>query len=561
MPRTAGAVQLFAASLISLLAAALSAEPQADLAIRNARIWTGDPALPWATALAVQGDSIVFVGTNDGVAEHIGATTEVIDSPPGMVVPGFIDSHVHMLASGFELSSVQLRDAKTPKEFAQRIAAFAATVPEGTWITGGTWDHQNWGGELPHRSWIDEATPATPVMVVRLDGHMVLANSLALRLAGIDADTPAVEGGEIVRDKTGKPTGVLKDNAMNLVMDIIPPPSSLQEDNALRRAMEYLAANGVTTVHDMGYDWNSVPVYRRAHARNQLSVRLHANVPLASWADLEKEIKNTGKGDNWLRLGGLKGFMDGSLGSHTAAFFEPFEDTPDDRGFFLQEPEQMQAWALAADRAGLQLIIHAIGDRANAALLDIFDAVEKINGPADRRARIEHAQHLRKTEIDRIARNKVIPSMQPYHAIDDGRWAESVIGKARSRYTYAFKSLLDAGVPVAFGSDWSVAPASPVLGIYAAATRQTLDGENPGGWVPEEKISVERALLAYTQHGAYAAFEEDIKGSLTTGKLADIVILDQDLTRIAPESIKTAQVLRTIVGGKTVFNRARTGAH
>ncbi len=561
MPKTTRPIHIITALLISLLPAALSAEPKADLAIRNARIWTGDAALPWATALAVQGDSIVFVGTTEGVEAHIGTTTEVIDSPPGLVVPGFIDSHVHLLASGFELSSVQLRDASTPKEFAQRIAAFAAAIPEGTWITGGTWDHQNWGGQLPHRSWIDEATTATPVMVVRLDGHMVLANSLALSLAGIDADTPPVEGGEIVRDKDGRPTGVLKDKAMNLVMDIIPPPSPVQEDEALRHAMEYLAANGVTTVHDMGYDWNSVPVYRRAKARNELSVRLHANVPLSSWPELKAEIDGSGKGDNWLRLGGLKGFMDGSLGSHTAAFFEPFEDTPNDRGFFLQEPAQIQAWAVAADRAGLQLIIHAIGDRANAALLDIFDAVEKTNGPADRRARIEHAQHLRKSEIDRIAHSNVIPSMQPYHAIDDGRWAESVIGKARSRYTYAFKSLLDAGVPVAFGSDWSVAPASPVLGIYAAVTRQTLDGENPGGWVPEEKISVEQALSAYTRHGAYAGFEENLKGALATGRLADIVILDQDVTRIAPESIKTVQVVRTIVGGKTVFNREQPGAH
>ena len=341
-------------------------------------------------------------------------------------------------------------------------------------------------------------------------------------------------------------------------MDVIPPPSKTDEDKALRHAMDYLASNGVTTAHDMGYDWKSVPIYRRAQARNEMSVRVHANVPLSSWAQLKTQIQASGKGDQWLRLGGLKGFMDGSLGSHTAAFFEPFEDTPDDRGFFLDEPAQIQEWALAADKAGLQLIIHAIGDRANAALLDIIDVIEVENGPADRRVRIEHAQHLRKIDIDRIARGKAIPSMQPYHAIDDGRWAESVIGKARSRYTYAFGSLLDAGVPVAFGSDWSVAPASPLLGIYAATTRQTLDGANPNGWVPEEKVTVEQALIAYTRNGAYAAFEEDIKGSLTTGKLADIVILDQDITKIDPDAIQYARVVRTIVGGKTAFDAGQS---
>ena len=530
-------------------------EPAADLVIRSAKIWTGDPDQPLASALAIRGERIVAVGDNALVSGLIGPETELIHSPAGLVIPGFIDSHVHMMSSGFELSSVQLRDAQTPQEFAQRIGDFAAGMQAGDWLLGGTWDHQNWRGELPHRDWIDAATPDTPVMVIRLDGHMVLANSLALKLAGVSKNTADVEGGEIVRDADGTPTGVLKDNAMNLVADVVPTPSAAQQDQALERAMDYLAENGVTTVHDMSYDWDSLPVYRRAHANDSLRTRIYANVPLASWQRLAEEITASGRGDNWLRIGGLKGFMDGSLGSHTAAFFDPFTDTPDDRGFFITAPADVQRWSAAADDAGLQLIIHAIGDRANAALLDIFETVVAENGVRDRRARIEHAQHLRPEEITRIANAGIIASMQPYHAIDDGRWAESVIGPERARHTYAFGSLLNAGARLAFGSDWSVAPADPIAGIYAATTRQTLDGAHPDGWVPEEKISVEQALIAYTRNGAYASFEEDSKGSLTAGKLADVVILDRDVTAMPVEQIGEARVVRTIIGGKTVYKQ------
>lgn len=527
----------------------------ADLVIRDARIWTADPGLPEAAALAIRGAHIVAVGSNDAVAGLIGPATKLIDAPPGLVLPGFIDSHVHMMSSGFELSSVQLRDARTPEEFARRIGAFAAGMEPGDWLLGGTWDHQNWGGALPHRDWIDAVTPETPVLVMRLDGHMALANSLALRLAGIETESADVPGGEIVRAADGTPTGMLKDNAMNAVLDVVPAPSTAQEDRALEQAMAYLAERGVTTVHDMGYDWSGLAVYRRAQANGALRTRIHAHVPLASWEQLAAEIAERGRGDEWLRIGGLKGFMDGSLGSHTAAFFEPFTDTPDDRGFFVTEPADVERWAIAADSAGLQLLIHAIGDRANAALLDVFDRVAEVNGSRDRRARIEHAQHLRPEEIARIAATGIVPSMQPYHAIDDGRWAESVIGPERARYTYAFRSLLDAGVPVAFGSDWSVAPADPLAGIVAAVTRRTLDGAHPDGWVPEEKISVVQALIAYTRNGAYAAFEEDLKGSLTAGKLADVVMLDRDILALPVEQLHQARVVRTIVGGRTVYPR------
>jgi predicted amidohydrolase YtcJ len=530
-----------------------SAEPpRADLVITSARIFTAEPDALWADALAVRGDTIVAVGSNADVSGLIGPDTEQIDAPPGMVAPGFIDSHVHFLDGGFSLASVQLRDAATPAEFTDRIGTYAAGLAAGEWITNGDWDHENWGGELPRRDWIDAVTPDNPVMINRLDGHMVLANSRALDLAGVSADTADVPGGEIVRDAEGNPTGVLKDNAMALVSRVMPAPSEAQLDRALRAISAYVAAQGVTSVHDMA-GWQSQATYRRAHAAGSLHTRIYSMVPLSDWRRLAEEVATEGRGDEWLRIGGLKGFMDGSLGSHTAAFFEPFTDTPEDRGFFINDLADMASWIGGADAAGLQVMVHAIGDRAISALLDIQVDMVDTNGDRDRRFRIEHAQHIHPDDIVRFAEQNVIASMQPYHAIDDGRWAERVIGPERARTTYAFRALLDAGVPVAFGSDLMVAPPMPLLGIYAAVTRQTLDGAHPQGWVPEEKISVEDALIAYTRTAAYASFEEDLKGSIAAGKLADLVMIDQDLTRIAPEAIRDARVTRTILGGRTVY--------
>lgn len=524
----------------------------ADLVITDARIWTGDPAMPWAEALAVRGDRIVVVGSNSAAAALIGADSEHIQAPAGMVMPGFIDSHVHFLSGGFALASVQLRDAATPDEFSSRIGEYAQTLAPGEWILNGDWDHENWGGRLPERHWIDALTPNNPVMINRLDGHMVLANSAALSLAGVSADTADIAGGEIVRDADGNPTGVLKDNAMVLLDRVVPAPSAAQRDRALAAISAHVAAQGVTSVHDMA-GWESLATYRRAQSAGALNTRVYSVVPLSDWSRLADEVTSRGRGDEWLSIGGLKGFMDGSLGSHTAAFFEPFTDTPEDRGLFINELDDMAGWIGAADAAGLQIMVHAIGDRAISALLDIFADTAAANGPRDRRFRIEHAQHIHPDDIVRFADHDLIASMQPYHAIDDGRWAERVIGPERAKTTYAFNALLKAGVPVAFGSDLMVAPPMPLLGIYAAVTRQTLDGANPEGWVPDEKISVEQALTAYTQTAAYASFEEAQKGVLMPDMLADLVILDQDLTHIEVVDIQHTRVLRTIVGGRTIF--------
>ncbi len=533
------------------------------LAVVNAKVWTGDPARPWAQAIAVSGDRIVTVGSDDEVPRPA-SPADVIDGSGRLVTPGFIDSHVHFLQGGFNLSSVQLRDAKTKDEFVARIKAFATTAPEGTWITGGDWDHELWGGELPRADWIDAVTPKHPVMVNRLDGHMVLANRAAMKAAGVTNATKDVDGGTIVRDANGEPTGIFKDNATSLVERAVPDPTPEMSDRALRAAMDYVAANGVTSVHHMG-GWGDVTTFRRAHDAGSLKTRVYAAVPLATWERLRdtiasKEFGPDGRGDAWLRIGALKGFVDGSLGSHTAAFHEPFTDAPKDRGLLVNTPEALYAWISGADTAGLHVVVHAIGDRANALLLDTYARVAQENGPRDRRFRIEHAQHLAPADIPRFASLGVIPSMQPYHAIDDGRWAEKVIGPVRIKTTYAFRSLLDAKAALTFGSDWFVAPPTPLEGIYAAVTRRTIDGKNPNGWVPEQKISVEEALVAYTRAGAYAEFTEGEKGVLAPGKLADFVVIDQDLFSVAPERIREAKVVATVVGGKVVFERPTVAA-
>ena len=529
------------------------------LAVVNARVWTADPGQPWAEALAVSGERIAAVGSSAEV-RGLAGSSRVIDAVGGLVTPGFIDSHVHFVEGGFRLSSVQLRDARTPDEFRTRISHFAATVAPGTWITGGDWDHELWGGELPRRDWVDRATPNHPVWVNRLDGHMALANGAALRAAGVTRQTKDVAGGEIVRDARGEPTGVLKDNAMSFVDKVVPAPDPALSDRALRAAMRYVAEQGVTSVHNMG-SWSDLDLFARARKASALQTRIYAVVPLPDWERLRDVVRSReygpdGRGDNWLRVGGLKGFVDGSLGSHTAAFHEPFTDAPRDRGFFVNTAEDLYSWISGADRAGLHVMVHAIGDRANTTLLDIYERVERENGPRDRRFRIEHAQHLGGSDIPRFAGLGVIASMQPYHAIDDGRWAARVIGPERIKTTYAFRSLLDAKAHLAFGSDWFVAPPTPLEGIYAAVTRRTIDGANPTGWVNEQKIAVEESLRAYTSEAAYASFEESSKGTLAPGYLADFVMIDHDLFKTSPADIGQARVSLTVVDGKVVFERA-----
>jgi predicted amidohydrolase YtcJ len=543
-------------SSMNPLSAQRSRSAVPSLAIVNARVWTADTKRPWADAVAITGDRISLVGSSAEVRKLAAPGTRVIDAHGMMVVPGFIDSHIHFMEGGFGLTSVQLRNAKSHEEFVRRIKEHAAKLPSGAWMLQGDWDHHSWPGEdLPRRDWIDSVTPNTPVFIQRLDGHMALANSLALHAAGITRDTKDVEGGAIVRDANGEPTGILKDNAMSLVDRVVPDPLPAQEDAALDAAMTYVAERGVTSVVNMG-TWQNLAAFERAHKEGRLRTRIYAAVPLATWQRLRDTVAaRGGRGDNWLHIGGLKGFVDGSLGSHTAVMLAPFSDTPHDSGLFVTPPESLYAWTKAADAAGLHVIVHAIGDRGNRTMLDIYERVMRENGPRDRRFRIEHAQHLAPSDIPRFGQLGVIASMQPYHAIDDGRWAEKVIGHERAKGTYAFRSLLDTHARLAFGSDWFVAPPTPLEGIYAAVTRRTLDDANPDGWIPEQKITVEDALRAYTTGAAYAEYMDGEKGMLARGMLADVVMIDRDLTRIPPETIRDARIMLTIVGGRIVYER------
>jgi predicted amidohydrolase YtcJ len=538
--------------------------------IVNGRVWTADPARPWAEAVAARHGRITAVGTTAEIRALPGGGRE-IDAAGGLVTPGFIDAHIHMIAGGFRLGWVALGDATTRTALAARLRSFAATRRAGTWVLGGDWDHERWGGEWPSRHWIDEATPDHPVWVTRLDSHMALANSLALRLAGIDRHTPDVDGGAIVRDAAGEPTGLLKDNAMALVERVVPPPGRDQEDAALDAAMSHVTAQGVTSVHHMGAlppagSWNDLEIFRRVHARGGLRTRIYATVPLDTWPRLGDLIASrtfggdAGRGDGWLRIGALKSFVDGSLGARTAAFHEPYADLPDELGLFVAAAHDLRRWMVDADRAGLQLIVHAIGDRANTVLLDLYSDVVAANGRRDRRLRVEHAQHLRAQDLPRFAALDAIASMQPYHAIDDGRWVERAIGRARAARSYAWRSLLDAGTRLAFGSDWFVAPPTPIEGIDAAVTRRTLDGRHPDGWFPDQRIRLEDALRAYTVDAAFAGFQEGFTGRISPGFAADLVVLDRDLFRISADELASARIAATLVAGEVVYELATSSS-
>ena len=523
---------------------------EADLLVTNATIWTGNPESPKAEAMAIKGDSILAIGSFKDLEKFKGESTEILDVHGNFITPGFIDAHVHLLMGGNSLLSVQLRDTKTQQEFIDRIASFAKKIKPNQWIVEGNWDHTLWGGELPSKEWIDEFTEDNPVAIYRMDGHMILANSAALKIAGIDRNTPDVENGEIVKDSEGNPTGILKSKAMYLVLNKIPVLSISEKEDAINAAQNYLLSQGVTTIHDVD-SLGGFEVAQKMYTNNKLKVRMFTADPLYKWESVSK----TDKSEKWLKNGLLKSFVDGSLGSHTAAFNEPYSDKLDDKGLFIVNEDSLFSQIINADNKDLQITVHAIGDRANNKLLNIYERVIEKNGNKDRRLRIEHAQHLTTEDIKRFSKLNVIASVQPYHAIDDGRWAEELIGPERIKTTYAFKSLLDANTTLVFGSDWPVAPASPLYGMYAAITRQTLDNKNLGGWVPEQKVNIEQALTAYTQNGAYSSFDENIKGTLEPGKLADFVILSENLLTIKPEKLKDVKVLQTYVGGKQAFNK------
>jgi len=557
-------------SLLAGLLAGLSvtaysqSRPQADLIIRNARVWTVDKAHPRAQAVAVLGDRIVAVGSNAEVGAWRGPRTHVLDAGGKLLLPGFNDAHVHFVSGGEQLGNVQLNDASSTAEFVRRIEEQAKKTPKGQWILGGDWDETKWSPpRLPTRALIDRVTPDNPVFLSRYDGHMALANSLALSLAGVTAKTPDPPGGVVVRNAEGDPTGALKDAAMDYVDKVIPPPTHQQLMAAVKRAMAYAASLGVTSVQNMNPDYADIAAYTDLLEKGELITRIYAAPLITEGVDDQAKLGlRHAFGGPWLRLGAVKAFADGSLGSRTAYFFEPYSDEPGNYGLLagdMHPLSRMREHMMKADAAGLQICTHAIGDRAISTVLDLYAEIVAAHGPADRRLRIEHAQHMAAKDFDRFAQLHVIASVQPYQAIDDGRWAEARIGHDRASRTYAFRTFLNDRVRLAFGTDWDVAPLNPILTIYGAVTRATLDGKNPNGWFPEQKLTVAESVEAYTMGSAYAEFQENEKGSITVGKLADMVLLSDDIFAIPPAKIREAKVLKTFVGGKLVWDASQPG--
>jgi predicted amidohydrolase YtcJ len=536
--------------------------PAADLIGHNARVWTVNPKQPQAEAVAVLNGRIVAVGAEAAVMPWRGPGTRVVDAKGGRLMPGFNDAHVHFSDGGAGLNAVQLTQVASLKEFVQRVADYASHAPKGEWIRNGYWDETKWSpARLPTRQDIDAVTPDNPVALDRYDGHMVLVNSKVLALAGITSKTPDPPGGMIVRDAMGQPTGALKDAAAELIAKVAPPLTAAQRRRAIDRALQEAAMHGVTSIQDMSLDYGDLAVYSRLLDEGKLTVRVYG-APLISKVEDQAQLGiGHAFGGPFLRIGALKMFADGSLGSRTAYFIQPYSDEPENRGLLYSDMLPLIKAGerlMRADATNLQVCTHAIGDAAVATTLDLYQAVEKADGSRDRRWRIEHSQHLAAKDFDRYAQLHVIASVQPYQAIDDGRWAEARIGHERAGRMHAYRTFIDHGVKLAFGTDWPVAPLDPMLTLYAAVTRATLDGKNPQGWFPEQKLSIQEAIATYTMGSAYAEFQEHDKGSLEPGKLADMVLLSQDVLSIAPAAIRDTHVLKTWVGGVEVYEARRS---
>ena len=524
----------------------------------NGVIWTGEHDMPSATAIVLNQEKFIFVGADADAIAMASDQTEMIDLKGNFVTPGFIDNHVHFISGGLQLSRLNLNDVSSKKEFQEKIVEFHRKLPENSWILGGNWDHELWGGIYPDKSWIDEVVSDRPVFLDRLDGHMALANTKAMSIAGIHSLTLDPPGGVIIRDQNSNPTGVLKDLAMDLVLAILPEESNEEMDRALGKAMEYALSLGITQVHDMG-SWRDLETYRRNHNKGNLKIRIKIYPWYTNWRNIIKYVEDYGPGDDWLRWNGMKGMMDGSLGSRTAWMHKPYlqdhnhmdkEWLPTLGVITIKDTTDFKFLLRETDNAEIQYAVHAIGDRANDWILNQFRNITKENGKRDRRSRIEHSQHLSESAIREFSNQNIIPSMQPYHLFDDASWAHKRISYDLLSRSYIFNTLLQSGAKLTFGSDWTVAPLNPATGIFAAVTRKTRDGKNENGWFPSEKISVEDVLRCYTINNAYAAFWEKTTGSIAVGKNADFVVHSLNYFDIDPDKILESKILRTVVGGK-----------
>jgi len=522
----------------------------AELALLNAKIWTGDPRRPHAQAVAARDGRIVAVGADAEVRRSVGVGATVIDCAGRRLVPGFNDAHAHMLHAGKDLLGTDLRAAKDEGEFVKLLGDDVRRREKGAWLTHGKWDHEAWPSRRwPTRELIDPVSRDNPVLLHRLDGHIAVANSLALRLAGVTAGTADPPGGRIVRDeRTGEPTGVLIDTATDLVGRAVPPDTDADRLNALRAALRHAAGLGVTSLQcPCGLE--EYRLCQRLRRDGELTARVRAVLPPDQIQTVAGEAQS---GDDWLATGAIKLFADGSFGAASAWLFEPYEHDPASCGLAMHQEKELDEIVARIDRAGLQAAVHAIGDRAVHVALNAFENAARANGRRDSRHRIEHAQMVRPEDRPRFAELGVVASIQPSHAIDDMRWIKHRIGE-RCRYAYPYASLAQAGARIAIGTDWYVEPLDPMLTLYAAVTRESAAGGPAGGWLPEERVTVEQALRDYTAGSAYAEFQESRKGTIQPGMLADVVLLSKDILAVESREILSARVEITIVGGRVVF--------
>jgi len=528
----------------------------ASLVLLNGKFWTVNESQPWAEAVVISGNSIIFVGSSAEAKAFIGADTQVMDLRGGFGLPGFNDAHLHFADGCYSLVGVDLRQAKNETDFVERIAEYARNTPAGTWITEGNWDHEAWPGQKhPTRNLIDAVTPQHPVFVSRIDYHIALANSLALELAGITKDTPNPPGGEIGRDpNTGELTGILVDKAWDLIFAVRPVDDAMQALPTFKKGLNYAAELGITSFQD-NCTRRDFQAYQHLQKRGELTARVNAWFSI----DMLDQFERIGFYDNFgndvLRVGVMKIYVDGSMGAGSAYFYEPYSDNPTTCGLLLNEESQLNELVQRADAAGLQIAAHAIGDRANEMILNAFELAFAKNEPRQRRHRVEHAQVVTDKDMVRFRDLGIIASIQPSHCIDDMHWVEKRIGAKRSRIAYRSGSFLGHGIQTAFGTDWPVEFLDPKIGLYAAVTREDIYGWPAGGWRPEEKMSLAQAIKCYTLTPAFAEFAEGKKGSIEVGKLADLVILDMNLFDIPPQRMLSSRALYTIMDGKIIYPR------
>jgi predicted amidohydrolase YtcJ len=575
---------LCASALVFSFAQGTPTEP-ADLVLLNARVWTGGEQIPWATAVAIRGNRIVYVGKKQEAEAFIRkGQTRVLDLKGKLVLPGFIDNHVHFAQAGRLLLGLNLLDVNEPKELRKRAGEAAARLPAGAWLVGGDWGaYAQWSKDssgatsssrvasefLPTKDLIDAVTGDHPTLISRFDQQLFLANSLALKAAGITRDTPDPEGGSIERDASGEPNGLLRGAAAQLVRKVIPPPSYAQRKAEALRALEEMRRWGVTSVHDNVANFDQLQLLYDLQKSGELTARFWARMWLSEWERVRDYIRehnlpavSGGWGDDYIRLGGLKAWVDGIMGNSSALFFEPYSNNSESSGRLrdVMFPEgNLYRLIKGADAAGFTVTVHAIGDKANRILLDTYEQVFRDNPPRERRHRVVHAQVVEADDFPRFGALKLVAEVQPYHCIDDMRWMQERIGP-RARTAYAFRTLRESGAVMSFGSDWpgtnaSYYPINPLLGIYAAVSRQTLKGSPPDGWFPSERLPLEPAVRFFTVNNAWITFEEKSKGSIKEGKLADLVVLDHDIFVVPASEWLETQVVYTIFDGRIVYER------